>query len=406
MLKCSETECTLYSKDGSRKLGTYPFSEHGGEEGARKAAGKQEKRAVMFREMKKSLADAVDEFGAQATLDYVIKAFGSDDFDVEKAKRRKVRRVTIEDEDDDGDEEKKAAPPPPEDRGETGEEGARPTPKAAEKEGEERGKLAQEEGELPEGWTSESIAKYWESLGGSVESCVAKAPDTVKDKQRFCTRLQAKVGAAGDKAAGEKPSEEGKPAPPVAKSADEFLNDLAELIVEKALVTKYKGEVGWDDPRSWLGEGKDAGEIRKRAWEGMGGSVTGCIAKVKGKVDDPGAFCASLKDKVTGTTMWRGKKGKEEEAVIGKSVNDLEALDELLYGDETDWDEAIKSLPEWDITVVKEKSVEDDTDVGLASSEEEDRPTFRDLVCKSAQRRTDAIVDGLVEELRDELEVE
>ena len=37
------------------------------------------------------------------------------------------------------------------------------------------------------------------------------------------------------------------------------------------------------------------------------GKVTACIKKMEGKVDDPGAFCASLADKISGDTSWRGK---------------------------------------------------------------------------------------------------
>lgn len=40
---------------------------------------------------------------------------------------------------------------------------------------------------------------------------------------------------------------------------------------------------------------------------GSDGSVSTCIEKMTGKVSDAGAFCASLKDKATGTTEWRGE---------------------------------------------------------------------------------------------------
>jgi hypothetical protein len=39
-------------------------------------------------------------------------------------------------------------------------------------------------------------------------------------------------------------------------------------------------------------------ESRKKFWNSIGKSVTKCIKKMEGKVDDPAAFCASLKDKV------------------------------------------------------------------------------------------------------------
>lgn len=42
----------------------------------------------------------------------------------------------------------------------------------------------------------------------------------------------------------------------------------------------------------------------------MEGPTKTCMKKIAGHVDDPGAFCASLRDRVTGTTHWRhgGKK--------------------------------------------------------------------------------------------------
>lgn len=38
--------------------------------------------------------------------------------------------------------------------------------------------------------------------------------------------------------------------------------------------------------------------------------VTDCMGKVSGKVNDPGAYCASINDKVQHTTKWRGKQEK------------------------------------------------------------------------------------------------
>lgn len=40
------------------------------------------------------------------------------------------------------------------------------------------------------------------------------------------------------------------------------------------------------------------------------GPTKACMDKIGSHVDDPGAFCASLRDQVTGTTKWRhgGKK--------------------------------------------------------------------------------------------------
>jgi hypothetical protein len=51
---------------------------------------------------------------------------------------------------------------------------------------------------------------------------------------------------------------------------------------------------------------------RREFWESLTGDaenkVTECMEKMKDHVDDPGAFCAALKDRVSGTTMWRGEE--------------------------------------------------------------------------------------------------
>lgn len=46
-------------------------------------------------------------------------------------------------------------------------------------------------------------------------------------------------------------------------------------------------------------------------------SVSDCMSKNKDKVDDPGAYCASIQDKISGTTMWRGHLDKEANAASG-----------------------------------------------------------------------------------------
>lgn len=43
-----------------------------------------------------------------------------------------------------------------------------------------------------------------------------------------------------------------------------------------------------------------------------------CVKKMQGKIDNPEAFCASAKDELHGSTMWRGK-GKTPQQV-GKDV--------------------------------------------------------------------------------------
>lgn len=54
-------------------------------------------------------------------------------------------------------------------------------------------------------------------------------------------------------------------------------------------------------PKGW-----DKGS-RKSFYKSMGKGVNKCMKKMKGKISDPGAFCASLKDREKKTTKWRGK---------------------------------------------------------------------------------------------------
>ena len=43
-----------------------------------------------------------------------------------------------------------------------------------------------------------------------------------------------------------------------------------------------------------------------------------CVEKMKGKLDNPEGFCASVKDEVHGSTYWRGKDKTPQQA--GKDV--------------------------------------------------------------------------------------
>ena len=58
-------------------------------------------------------------------------------------------------------------------------------------------------------------------------------------------------------------------------------------------------------------EGQSDEQVRK-TWNSLGGSHESCVANVSG-VDDPDAYCAALKDRVTGTTKWRGKESMQRE---------------------------------------------------------------------------------------------
>lgn len=76
-----------------------------------------------------------------------------------------------------------------------------------------------------------------------------------------------------------------------------FGQDMLRMAGEET-ADKWKGMPhGWTD------------ESRKKFWDSIGGSVDKCVSKMEGKVDDAGAFCSSLKDRVEKTTHWRGKEG-------------------------------------------------------------------------------------------------
>lgn len=86
-----------------------------------------------------------------------------------------------------------------------------------------------------------------------------------------------------------------------------FCPDCADKMAAKGLrairasVLFGKESAKWETmPEGWTGES------RKKFWDSIGGSVTKCMEAIKGHVSDPGAFCAALKDRIEGTTGWRG----------------------------------------------------------------------------------------------------
>lgn len=70
----------------------------------------------------------------------------------------------------------------------------------------------------------------------------------------------------------------------------------------------------WDNlPKGWTDESVD------KFWESLTGQakhkVTNCIEKMEGKMDDPGAFCASLADKVDPGWRSRNREASGEDAL-------------------------------------------------------------------------------------------
>lgn len=77
-------------------------------------------------------------------------------------------------------------------------------------------------------------------------------------------------------------------------------------------------EIGWENfPKGWTKNSvkKFANSLTKES--GLKpddeGWFDACVNKIKGELDDPEAFCASLRDEIKGHTYWRGKSDKKGE---------------------------------------------------------------------------------------------
>src|SRR5271155_589587 len=73
----------------------------------------------------------------------------------------------------------------------------------------------------------------------------------------------------------------------------------------------------WHDmPKGWTSDSRDK-YAASMAKENQEGPVATCMDKIGSHVSDPGAFCASLHDRVTGTTHWRKGGKKKEDGYVG-----------------------------------------------------------------------------------------
>ncbi len=75
----------------------------------------------------------------------------------------------------------------------------------------------------------------------------------------------------------------------------------------------------WDNlPKGWTGKSV------QKLWDGLTGDrkhkVSACIKKMDGNVDDPGAFCASLADKME--PGWRSKDADISVRVTSRYLQD------------------------------------------------------------------------------------
>ena len=322
MIKCGEKlegkpQCILYSKDGSKVLGRFPYSKHGGQKGAKAAAHKREGAVQFFKQKHQGLLDALEAFGAPSVLKYVLdKAEGCEE--VVRSYLEKAR-------------------------------------------GEGQGVGGARQGD------------------GGADQCVCPkcGATAAHEKGTPCNEQKCpKCGAAMTGQSAEK----------------------SEAEVEKA----EKGK-GWTPPpKGWT-----PASIQKY-WKAMGGSVTACMAKAEGHVDDPAKFCASLKDKVTGTTKWRGPhKKKSFDELAGEALThlqkheetddpvDLAELEAWLHGEEeADPEPTEEPTPETE----PEPEVEPEQPEPEVESEPEGPPTFVDFLRRDHAQRRAGVVALLGEE--------
>jgi len=83
MIKCGKLkgkddkvadQCILFTKDGSKPLGYFPYSKYGGQKGAKAAAHKREGQIQAFKRKHQGLLRAIDAFGAPVVLKYLLDA--------------------------------------------------------------------------------------------------------------------------------------------------------------------------------------------------------------------------------------------------------------------------------------------------------------------------------------------
>ena len=77
-------------------------------------------------------------------------------------------------------------------------------------------------------------------------------------------------------------------------------------------------KLGWDNlPKGWTKKSvkKFANSLTKESGKTPDddGWFDACVNKIKGEIDDPEAFCASLRDEIKGHPYWRGSSDKKGE---------------------------------------------------------------------------------------------
>jgi len=114
--------------------------------------------------------------------------------------------------------------------------------------------------------------------------------------------------------------------------------DDPERVVEAAR-NRTAGNKWQKLPKGWTDES------RKKMWNTLTGDrkhkVTACIKKMTGKVEDPGAFCASLADRVEGKG-WRSERSASEDTMGTQKL--VEATEQFKAATAGPMDRAIEAL--------------------------------------------------------------
>jgi len=107
----------------------------------------------------------------------------------------------------------------------------------------------------------------------------------------------------------------------------DFLITPAGRSAARANRSMGRTAIGWKSlPKGWT---QDSVE---KFWSSLTGDVkhkvTKCIKRMEDKMDDPGAFCASLADQVEGSTDWRKGPRKKKQADDGSwmSIEQVKAV--------------------------------------------------------------------------------
>lgn len=162
--------------------------------------------------------------------------------------------------------------------------------------------------ELLGAWVTGLVAKELEKVDDDlVLDAVEKAGKTKKEaNEEIARRVVARVVASQDPWLGPDFVEEFCPDCAARMRAANIKGIRASVLFGADEWASLKTGGKWNKlPKGWTEESL------KKFWGSLTGKgkhkVTACIKKMEGKVDNPGAFCASLADRVTGDTSWRSK---------------------------------------------------------------------------------------------------